>query len=93
MLLAHFVGDAPSRQSHEVCKWCLRYWRKQIAKAGPGLFEHDAVSVLPLLVIEISPCGHVIDPIVSPASQVKLQVDEVGQLSCLTTDKPVPGGP
>ena len=72
---------------------CLHYWRTQIAKTGPGLFEHDAVSVLPVLVIEISPCGHVIDPIVSPASQVKLQVDEVGQLSCLTTDKPVPGGP
>ena len=93
MLLAHFVGDACSREPYKLGKRCLRYWRTQIAKAGPGLFEHDAVSVLPLLVIEISPCGHVIDPIVSPASQVKLQVDEVGQLSCLTTDKPVPGGP
>jgi hypothetical protein len=71
----------------------LRYWRTQIAKAGPGLFEHDAVSVLPVLVIEISPCGHVIDAIVSPASQVKLQLDELGQLSCLMADKPDPGGP
>jgi len=70
-----------------------RYWRTQIATAGPGLFEHDAVSVLPLLVIEIAPCGHVIDAIVSPGSQAKLQSDEPGQLSCLTTEKPGPGGP
>ena len=93
MLLAHFVGDAFSRHAHELGERCLRYWRTQITKAGPGLFEHDAVSVLPVLVIEISPCGHVIDAIVSPASQAKLQLDELGQLSCLMTDKPGPGGP
>ena len=90
MLLAHFVGDAGPRQAHQFSKRCLRYWR---AKAGPGLFEHDAISVPPLLVIEIVPCGHVIDAIASPASQAKLQLDESGQLSCLATDKPGPGGP
>jgi len=93
MLLTHFVGDACSREPHKLGKRCLCYWRTQIAKAGPGLFEHDAVSVLPLLVIEIAPCGHVIDAIVSPGSQTKLQSDEPGQLSCLTTEKPGPGGP
>src|SRR5262249_5276577 len=93
MLLAHFVGDAGPRQPHQFSKRCLRYCRTQIVKAAAGLFEHDTTSVPRLLVIEIVPCGHVIDAIASPASQAKLQLDESGQLSCLATDKPGPGGP
>jgi hypothetical protein len=54
-----------------LCYWCI-----QRAKAGPGLFEHDAVSVSPFLVIETAPCGHVTDASVSPASQANLQFDE-----------------
>jgi len=67
--------------------------RIQRANAGPGLFEHDAASVSPFLEIDTDPCGHVTDPTVSPALQVKLQFDEPWQLSCLTTCKLVPGAP
>jgi hypothetical protein len=91
MLLAHFIGDARSRQPHQFSKR-LCQGRTQRAKAGPGLFVHDAVSASPFLVIEIAPCGgHVTDAIVSPASQANLQFDV--QLSCLTTCKPAPSGP
>ena len=68
----------------------LRYWCTQRANAGPGLFEQEAVSVSPFLVIETAPCGHVTDASVSPALQANLQFDEPPQLSCLTTCKEAP---
>jgi hypothetical protein len=65
-LRAHFIGNAGPRYGRA-------YWCTQSAKAGPGLFEHDAVSVSPFLVIETAPRGHVTEATVSPASQVNLQ--------------------
>ena len=63
----------------------LHYGRTQRANAGPGLFEQDAVSVSPFLVIETDPCGHVTEATVSPALQARSQFDEPWQLSCFTT--------
>jgi hypothetical protein len=60
--------------------------------AGPGLLEHEAVSVAAFLVIEITSCGHVTDASDSPAPQAKLQFDEL-QVSCLTTCKPCEAAP
>jgi hypothetical protein len=62
----------------------LTQGRRQRAKTGPGLFEHEAVSVSPFLLIETAPCGHVTDASVSPAPQAKLQLDPALQLSCFT---------
>jgi hypothetical protein len=68
------------------------YGRTQRAMAGPGLLEHEAVSVSPFFVIEITPCGHVTDASDSPGPQAKLQFDEL-QVSCLTTCKPCEAAP
>src|SRR5207248_1951141 len=68
----------------------MRYGRTQRAKAGPGLFEQDALSVSPFLVIETAPCGHVTDATVSPALQARLQFEDPWQLSCFTTCKEAP---
>jgi hypothetical protein len=86
-MFSRTVGDACSC---ELANGVLRYGRTQRAKAGPGLFEQDAVSVSPFLVIETDPCGHVSDATVSPALQARSQFDEPWQLSCFTTCKEAP---
>ena len=55
------------------------------AKAGPGLFAQDTVSVSPFFVIEIAPCGQVTEASVSPGAHTKLQPDPLSQLSAVTT--------